>query len=414
MSEKTVLEKLVDKEFKEVREKSFSLDILDEEEKILKRYISSDIKISIEKLKKIIEKSINLYLPVLGSTTEEFNSIRSLISVEHTLDLSNFTRNVSKLFDISKLSTEYHSKETTTLKDFNTVDAEHKTAQTIYYNNYIKVIATKNIGNSKYKNEYQFKTFSPFYTCFVFRNYNFLHTSYSFIVFNNLIYELEAEFRTINDSNLSAKDKLDQRIITSYLIEKGFGFNYKFFLFNYVKKFYNKLNEWGIDTQAKESLIKEYAMYFTDFRDLYMFNNEDFFKEIDSIISQLLKARHTYLNDIKSDFNGRIFDALCKNKIHEIIDDLFNYMIELCNNSTTTELDIEDSQIVSINKFEKPKCRIKLDNNLWDLVQDYINFHIMTDYNSTYFGTEPKLNMYNYESNLFYHEVAISKVKKYL
>ena len=106
--------------------------------------------------------------------------------------------------------------------------------------------------------------------------------------------------------------KLQQKSLFAYLIERGCAINYKFFMYKYAQTFRKELESLKVDKDSLGSLMKEYILYFTKFRDVYMFLDENFFEGVHKITSSLLKNRYQYLLEAKTNFDSNIFYQLCR------------------------------------------------------------------------------------------------------
>lgn len=407
MKKRINFEEYLEEEFRKERKITFLNNKFDKMFDVVNPTVSETILVTIKDLKEIIYKNILLFRLIINTEPKQYNSITDLFNeTKKYANIRNFTKKINEIDDIKNISEYYIDAVTNEKKDLSENPFQGSKEKYVCIRNTYSYIKSINISGTRIKKEYLFKTYSPYYTSFIFDNSNSVFAqNLTFIKFNSLVNIANKIHNAINESELSDTEKFTQKILFPYLAERGCGINYKFFMYQYVQLFLDELRNLNIDKESFISLIQEYILYFTKFRDLYIFYDERFFEKVHIIISLLLKARYQYVLDFKATFNGDAFYQMCQGKINKMLEDLFDYQNDLCYITTTdsSQLHLENYKLTFEKTFVDPTNRTSQHIDLWNQVQNYVNMHIDTDYNKTYFNILPQFNAHTYESKVVFN-----------
>ena len=141
-------------------------------------------------------------------------------------------KKINEIDDIKNISEYYIDAVTNEKKDLSENPFQGSKEKYVCIRNTFADIKSINISGTRIKKEYLFKTYSPYYTSFIFDNSNSVFAqNLTFIKFNSLVNIANKIHNAINESELSDTEKLTQKILFVYLAERGCGINYKFFMY---------------------------------------------------------------------------------------------------------------------------------------------------------------------------------------
>jgi len=372
-----------------------------------------------EDLQEIIKSNVRLYSLIMDVSTKEYQSKTELYQNGQVYsDLRNFDKKINETDAIKNYFNCYISTVTTQTddndkndkndKNYNIVDltltADGSIEKNVYIRNTYTFIKSSITANGSNKTEYSFTTYCPHYMTFLFDNNKCIFAnSMDFKKYNDLVDNAEASYNIINADKDSVNDeKTIKKILFSYLVERGCGLNYKFFLYTYVNKFVKELDELNIDEKKWDHLIKLYIINFSLFRDIYMFYNESFFENIHIIVSESLKSQQENVFSSRLILRREELPPICLDEIVKIADDLFEYQDELISDyqSNASQNTPDEYPFTFVKKLDEIKTKHSKKTDLWKKVQIYINMHISIDFEGDYFNILPHNNVQRYESQI--------------
>lgn len=393
-------EQYLQKEFKNERKNSFTNKKQNNTADIFPETISNYI----DELKEIINKNISMFSLIKNTEPLHCDSVLALIDKTNTpFNIRNFYKKLSEIDEIKCISELYIDAYTNERKDLSENILNGTKEKTVCIRNNYTYIKSTQVNEKQSRTEYEFNTFCPRYTGFIIDNGNSIFAgNLTFIKFNSLVDSAKQVHDTINGEKLSDDLKLQQKILFAYLIERGCAINYKFFMYKYAQTFHQELKSLKVDKDNFSFLMKEYLLYFTKFRDVFMFSDENFFGALHKIVSELLKIRNQYLLETKTNFDSNIFYQICQGKTNEILECLFNYQTNLYRESANDSfhVSLENYELSFKTIFENAHNRTSYDVELWNQVQNYANIHIDTDFDKTFFSLLPKFNGNQFESKI--------------
>ena len=188
-----------------------------------------------------------------------------------------------------------------------------------------------------------------------------------------------------------------QKILFSYLAERGTGLKFKFLLYKYSQRFFKELSDYGFEKNVIDYMVKDYIYYFTMFRTVCMFPDDEFFSKVHKIISHLIKSRIERIKEKKydTDLKNEVVFQICEGQICKILEELFSHQTNAVLNINTENT---DKEIFSYFEFENPKDRTSQHVKLWKEVQHFVNKHIESDYTKQYFDIHPNNNTEAYKA----------------
>lgn len=394
MNNKINLETIIKKEFEEERVSALSHNDSSEVSDILKEYLTDEISQAITVLKRIISKNAGIYRNIIDIEPVLFDDVFSMLEemnkedeVEDlTVDYSNFHKKLLTMPIVSDKELEY-------------VDADGKTVN-LYENgkiecvrnNYMEVLYSKKENGS---NKYKVGTYSPFYTYYIFKNNDLvLADNLSFDKYNKLVTIGNEMYSIIAESAKYNTGITRQKILFSYLAERGTGLKFKFLLYKYSQRFFKELSDYGFEKNVIDYVVKDYIYYFTMFRAVCMFPDDEFFVKVHKIVSHLIKSRTELIKENKydTDLKNEAVFQICEGQICKILEELFSYQINAVLGENA------DEKIFSYFEFDKPKDRTIQHVKLWKEVQYFVNMHIKSDYTTAYFDIRPNNNVNSYKS----------------
>lgn len=195
-------------------------------------------------------------------------------------------------------------------------------------------------------------------------------------------------YKIITESAKYNTDITRQKILFSYLAERGTGLKFKFLLYKYSQQFFKELSELGFKKDDLDFAVKDYIYYFTMFRAVCMFPDDEFFSKVHKIVSFLLKRRMELIK------NGTGFH-ICEMQTEKILEELFSHQTNAVLNINTENT---DKEIFSFFEFKSPKDRTSQHVKLWKEVQYFVNKHIKSDYTTNYFDIRPNNNTEEYKA----------------
>ena len=287
MNKKIDLEDIARGEFADERAAAFSHDVADTQ----KEYLTDEISDVIIDLKRIISKNAAIYHEIEDIKPILFDDVFSLLLDMNkedeednlTLDYSNFHKKLLSMPIVSDNTLEYvHS-------DGKTVNLYEGGKIECVRNIIIEVLYGKRDNGN---NSYRIKTYSSFYAYYLLKNNDLvLADNLSFDKHNKLASVSNEMYGIITESAKYSSDIARQKILFSYLAERGTGLNFKFLLYKYAQLFFKELSEPGFEKDAMDFSVKDYIYYFTMFRTVCMFPDDEFFVKVHKIVSFLLKRR---------------------------------------------------------------------------------------------------------------------------
>ena len=384
MNNKIDLENIVRGEFADERVSAFLHDVADTQ----KEYLTDEISDVITDLKRIISKNAAIYRNIVDAEPVLFDDVFSLIEDMNkeneedslTLDYSNFHKKLLTMPIVSDKELEYVDA------DGKTVNLSENGKIECVRNNYIEVLYSKKENGS---NKYKVGTYSPFYTYYIFKNNDLvLADNLSFDKHNKLALISNEMYGIITESAKYNTDITRQKILFLYLAERGTGLKFKFLLYKYAQLFFKELLENGFEKNGIDYMVKDYIYYFTMFRTVCMFPDDELFSKVHKIVSHLIKSRTKLIK------NGTGF-YVCEEQTGKILEELFSYQANAVLSKNTENT---DKEIFSCFEFEKPKDRTAQHVKLWKEVQYFVNKHIESDYTKQYFDIHPNNNTEAYKA----------------
>ena len=381
MNNKIDLENIVRGEFADERVSAFLHDVADTQ----KEYLTDEISDVIADLKRIIAKNAGIYRNIIDIEPVLFDDVFSMLEdmnkedeVENlTVDYSNFHKKLLTMPTVSDKELEYVDA------DGKTVNLSENGKIECVRNNYTEVLYSKKENGS---NKYKVGTYSPFYTYYIFQNNDLvLADNLSFDNYNKLALISNEMYGIITESAKYNTDITRQKILFLYLAERGTGLKFKFLLYKYAQLFFKELSENGFEKNVIAYMVKDYIYYFTMFRSVCMFPDDEFFINVHKIVSFLLKRRMELVK------NGTGF-SVCEEQAGKILEELFSYQTKENYNTNI------DKDIFSYFEFDKPKDRTAQHVKLWKEVQYFVNMHIKSDYTKQYFDIRPNNNTEAYKA----------------
>ena len=384
MNKKIDLEDIAKEEFADERASAFSRDVNDTQ----KEYLTNGISEAITDLKRIISKNAAIYNQISDIEPILFDDVFSMLEDMNkeneenqlTLDYSNFHKKLLSMPIVTDKRIEY-------------VDADGKT---INLSENGKIECIRNIiievlygKRDNANNSYRIKTYSSFYAYYLLKNNDLvLADQLSFDNYNKLAVISNETYGIITESEKYSTDIRRQKILFSYLAERGTGLKFKFLLYKYAQIFFAELSENGFEKNVIDFMVKDYIYYFTIFRTVCMFPDDKFFVKVHKIVSFLLKRRMELVK------NGTGFH-ICEEQTGKIIEELFSYQVNAALSKNTENT---DKEIFSSFEFKKPKDRTAQHLKLWKEVQYFVNKHIDSDYTKQYFDIRPNNNTEAYKA----------------
>lgn len=397
MNNKINLETIIKKEFEEKRASAFSHHDSSEVSDILKEYLTDEISQAITVLKRIISKNAGIYRNIIDIVPVLFDDVFSMLEemnkedeVEDlTVDYSNFHKKLLTMPIVSNKELEYVDADGKTVNLFESGKIE------CVRNNYIEVLYSKKENGS---NKYKVGTYSPFYTYYIFKNNDLvLADNLSFDNYNKLVTIGNEMYGIITESAKYSSYITQQKILFSYLAERGTGLKFKFLLYKYSQQFFTELSEHSFEKNALDFAVKDYIYYFTMFRTVCMFPDDEFFSKVHKIVSHLIKSRTELIKENKydTDLKNEAVFQICEGQICKILEELFSYQTNAVLSKNTENT---DKEIFSFFKFKNSKDRTIQHVKLWKEVQYFVNKHIKSDYTTDYFDIRPNNNVNSYKS----------------
>ena len=384
MNKKIDLENIVRGEFADERLSTFSHDIDDTQ----KEYLTDEISDVIIDLKRIISKNAAIYRNIIDIEPVLFDDVFSMLEdmnkedeVENlTVDYSNFHKKLLTMPTVSDKELEYVDA------DGKTVNLSENGKIECVRNIIIEVLYGKRDNGN---NSYRMKTYSSFYTYYLLKNNELvLADNLSFDNYNKLTLISDSTYTLIAESVKYSTDITRQKILFLYLAERGTGLKFKFLLYKYAQLFFKELSENGFEKNVIAYMVKDYIYYFTMFRSVCMFPDDEFFINVHKIVSFLLKRRMELVK------NGTGF-YVCEEQTGKILEELFSYQ---ANAVLSINTENTDKDIFSYFEFDKPKDRTAQHVKLWKEVQYFVNKHIESDYTKQYFDIHPNNNTETYKA----------------
>ena len=384
MNKKIDLENIVRGQFADERLSTFSHDIDDTQ----KEYLTDEISDVIIDLKRIISKNAAIYRNIIDIEPVLFDDVFSMLEdmnkedeVENlTVDYSNFHKKLLTVPTVSDKELEYVDA------DGKTVNLSENGKIECVRNIIIEVLYGKRDNGN---NSYRMKTYSSFYTYYLLKNNELvLADNLSFDNYNKLALISNEVYKIITESAKYNTDITRQKILFLYLAERGTGLKFKFLLYKYAQLFFKELSENGFEKNVIAYMVKDYIYYFTMFRSVCMFPDNEFFSKVHKIVSFLLKRRMELVK------NGTGF-YVCEEQTGKILEELFSYQ---ANAVLSINTENTDKDIFSYFEFDKPKDRTAQHVKLWKEVQYFVNKHIESDYTKQYFDIHPNNNTETYKA----------------
>lgn len=366
MNKKIDLENIVKKEFADERLSAFSHDVADTQ----KEYLTDEISDVIIDLKRIISKNAAIYNQISNIEPILFDDIFSLLEDMNkeneedslTLDYSNFHKKLLTVPTVLDNTLEYVNSDGKTVNLYEGGKIE------CIRNIIIEVLYGKRDNGN---NSYRIKTYSSFYAYYLMKNNDLaLADNLSFDNYNKLASVSNEVYKIITESAKYSTDITRQKILFSYLAERGTGLKFKFLLYKYAQMFFAELSELGFEKDTLDFSVKDYIYYFTMFRTVCMFPDDEFFVKVHKIVSYLIKSRTKLIK------NGTGF-YVCEEQTGKILEELFSYQANAVLSKNTENT---DKEIFSYFEFDKPKDRTAQHVKLWKEVQYFVNKHIESDY----------------------------------
>ena len=384
MNKKIDLENIVRGEFADERVSAFLHDVADTQ----KEYLTDEISDVIIDLKRIISKNAAIYRNIIDIEPVLFDDVFSMLEdmnkedeVENlTVDYSNFHKKLLTMPTVSDKELEYVDA------DGKTVNLSENGKIECVRNIIIEVLYGKRDNGN---NSYRMKTYSSFYTYYLLKNNELvLADNLSFDKHNKLALISNEVYKIITESAKYNTDITRQKILFLYLAERGTGLKFKFLLYKYAQLFFKELLENGFEKNVIDYMVKDYIYYFTMFRTVCMFPDDEFFSKVHKIVSFLLKRRMELVK------NGTGF-YVCEEQTGKILEELFSYQ---ANAVLSINTENTDKDIFSYFEFDKPKDRTAQHVKLWKEVQYFVNKHIESDYTKQYFDIHPNNNTEAYKA----------------
>ena len=384
MNNKIDVENIVRGEFADERVSAFLHDVADTQ----KEYLTDEISDVIADLKRIIAKNATIYRNIIDIEPVLFDDVFSMLEdmnkedeVENlTVDYSNFHKKLLTMPTVSDKELEYVDA------DGKTVNLSENGKIECVRNIIIEVLYGKRDNGN---NSYRMKTYSSFYTYYLLKNNELvLADNLSFDNYNKLALISNEVYKIITESAKYNTDITRQKILFLYLAERGTGLKFKFLLYKYAQLFFKELSENGFEKNVIAYMVKDYIYYFTMFRSVCMFPDNEFFSKVHKIVSFLLKRRMELVK------NGTGF-YVCEEQTGKILEELFSYQ---ANAVLSINTENTDKDIFSYFEFDKPKDRTAQHVKLWKEVQYFVNKHIESDYTKQYFDIHPNNNTETYKA----------------
>ena len=388
MNKKIDLENIVKKEFADERLSAFSHDVADTQ----KEYLTDEISDVIIDLKRIISKNAAIYNQISNIEPILFDDIFSLLEDMNkeneedslTLDYSNFHKKLLTVPTVLDNTLEYVNSDGKTVNLYEGGKIE------CIRNIIIEVLYGKRDNGN---NSYRIKTYSSFYAYYLMKNNDLaLADNLSFDNYNKLASVSNEVYKIITESAKYSTDITRQKILFSYLAERGTGLKFKFLLYKYAQMFFAELSELGFEKDTLDFSVKDYIYYFTMFRTVCMFPDDEFFVKVHKIVSYLIKSRTKLIK------NGTGF-YVCEEQTGKILEELFSYQANAVLSKNTENT---DKEIFSYFEFDKPKDRTAQHVKLWKEVQYFVNKHIESDYTKQYFDIRPNNNTEAYKALIIF------------
>ena len=273
MNKKIDLENIVRGEFADERLSAFSHDIDDTQ----KEYLTDEISDVITDLKRIISKNAGIYRNIIDIEPVLFDDVFSML-----LDMNKENEEDSLTVDYSNFHKKLLTMPIVSDKELENVDSDGKTVNLsedgkieCMRNIIIEVLYGKRDNGN---NSYRIKTYSSFYAYYLLKNNDLiLADNLSFDNYNKLASVSNEMYGIITESAKYSTDITRQKILFSYLAERGTGLKFKFLLYKYAQMFFAELSELGFEKDTLDFSVKDYIYYFTMFRTVCMFPDDEFF-----------------------------------------------------------------------------------------------------------------------------------------
>ena len=286
----------------------------------LKEIIKSDTALLgiLNTIEPITFKSVRLFCNEIGANSDEVG--------EEVYN--HFVKDLKKLNPYDK-GLEYISAESGKLERLNVIENDVK-----IYNTNITVSSVK-----KLKNDYEITTYSPFYSYFVLKNYQWIlvgnHGNTSIIERYDKIFDMidlwKAGSKPSGKNDYTQLSSLGNKFLFYYLVEKHLAFRYKYYVYKYVEKFLEEfnINFPGYDGQ-NSMLVKDYYIMhliyiFAKFSLLSVFTTKDFFDCVYKIFINIT-VKHDKEN---------IMTPLLEEELIPVFNEIFDYSNSLDLNDTS-------------------------------------------------------------------------------
>ncbi len=397
MNKKIDLEDIARGEFADERLSAFSHNVSSGVFDILKEYLTDEISQAITDLKRIIAKNAAIYRNIIDIEPVLFDDVFSMLS-----DMNKENEEDSLTLDYSNFHKKFLTMPIVSDKQLQYVDADGKIVNLsengkieCVGNIYIEVLYRKKENGS---NKYKVGKYSPFYTYYIFKNNELVLADHlSFDNYNKLTLISDSTYTLIAESVKYSTDITRQKILFSYLAERGTVLKFKFLLYKYAQQFFAELSEHSFEKNVIDYMVKDYIYYFTMFRTVYMFPDDEFFSKVHKIVSHLIKSRTKLIKENKydTDLKNEAVFQICEGQICKILEELFSHQTNAVLNINTENT---DKEIFSFFEFKSPKDRTAQHVKLWKEVQYFVNKHIESDYTKQYFDIHPNNNTETYKA----------------
>ncbi len=375
---------------------------------IINSYFSDEFFASINKLKAIVCKNAKVYNYIKNAKPRFYKDIQKIFYVISNLyERDSFTNCLEyEYYNVMKSFTDYlNTNQSISLF----VDADDN--QTSYSSSnpelpYIQEVLIRCVNdnpNTNASNEAEdikyinvISTYSPAYAYFIIKNINNITTTKTTFRTHNTCADCANEvYNLINSSSMSSEHKIRHEILFFYLCERVTNMKYKFFSYQYASTFINELENSKIHKAVIKQHSEEYIFYFKMFRDVCLFADKEFFKELHIIISQLINARIMLAKNVAKYPENIVYEI--QNQLYiELPNEILNILSDCQDDAISSDATFDISELSEfINKpidilFPEQDDRTKSHINLWNTVQDELNNHINMKYGYNSMDMSPR------------------------
>lgn len=366
----------------------------------LKSNLTDKIAKTEESLKKIVTEKVKIYNIISDTKPVKYEGLSSLLrdgkSVQETRDKclpdndsSNFHDKFSKIAELRKA-----------VFCFVSLDRKMKNINSDFdgYLPNITYEALYNGGTKKYR--YNITTFSSFYASYFIWNIDYITDGeLSFHNYNKFAEKSSDAFNKITMLVQDSESAKKQKILFRYLMERGTGISFAYFLYKYAILFYDELiNEEGISKSNMDHLVNEYLLYMTMFKSVCLFPDDDFFGITTKFVTRFIRSRNRMVIEANDDGTlEAVYTQMFYDEIFQLVNSLFEHQEKCLLDSKNNDINIDDN-IFTFPKLSNVDDKKSHHQLLWQDVLGIVRLHVGCDNPADSLDLKPRNSIGQFET----------------